>query len=49
LALLRGHSAPITVVVPSPDGTHALSGSMDRSIRLWALPKAGMPFTGPKP
>ena len=39
LARYKGHSMGVTAVAFSPDGTRALSGSLDTTIRLWALPK----------
>jgi WD40 repeat protein len=36
--LTAGHEGPVTVVAMSPDGHHALSGSDDRTLKLWDLP-----------
>ena len=35
LALLTGHTRPVTLVVFSPDGTTLASGSRDATIKLW--------------
>jgi WD40 repeat protein len=32
---LEGHTAPVTTAVFSPDGTRCVTGSMDKTIRLW--------------
>jgi WD40 repeat protein len=34
-----GHTAPVVVLAAAPDGTFAASGSDDRTIRIWPLPK----------
>jgi WD40 repeat protein len=34
---LRGHEAPVEVVVIAASGTRAVSGSQDRSLRVWDL------------
>jgi serine/threonine protein kinase len=38
LRCLKGHTASVTSVALSPDGRHALSGSLDQTVRLWELP-----------
>ena len=45
---LEGHSAPVTAVTFSPDGTRVLTGSWDRTARLWdaATGKAVATLTG---
>ena len=32
---LRGHTNAVTSIASSPDGVHVVSGSYDRSVRLW--------------
>jgi len=34
-----GHEAEVQSAVFSPDRRHALSGSRDKTLRLWRLPK----------
>lgn len=38
LARCEGHTANVHCIAVSPDGRHALSGSADKTIRLWTLP-----------
>jgi WD40 repeat protein len=38
---LRGHAGPVVAVAWTPDGRRLLSGSWDRSVRLWSAPGAG--------
>jgi WD40 repeat protein len=35
---LAGHTDHVTSVAFAPDGRHAVSGSLDRTIKLWELP-----------
>ncbi len=35
LTILKGHSKEVTAVALSPDGTRALSGAFDNTLRLW--------------
>jgi hypothetical protein len=41
LYCFKGHKAEVISVAISPDGKHAVSGSVDSSIRLWRLPGPG--------
>jgi WD40 repeat protein len=34
----QGHTESVTCVTFSADGRRALSGSLDRTVRLWGLP-----------
>jgi WD40 repeat protein len=36
---LEGHTGVIDALAVSPDGRYALSGSSDRTVRLWRLPR----------
>jgi uncharacterized protein (TIGR03067 family) len=35
----QGHTDIVTAVAVTPDGAYAVSGSLDRTVRLWRLPK----------
>jgi WD40 repeat protein len=37
-SFLQKHTASVRCVLFTPDGRQALSGSLDRSLRLWELP-----------
>jgi WD40 repeat protein len=39
---LEGHTDHITSVAFSPDGNHIISGSKDRTIRIWDAQNKGM-------
>ena len=37
VATLVGHTAPVRAVAFSPDGNHVLTGSLDKTARLWSV------------
>jgi periodic tryptophan protein 2 len=37
LRTLRGHAGPTTAVAFGADGWHVISGSYDRTVRIWEL------------
>ena len=37
LMCLQGHLASVTCVAATADGRYAVSGSLDRTVRLWDL------------
>jgi WD40 repeat protein len=39
VALLRGHTAPLSAASFSPDGTRVLTASADQTARVWAVPR----------
>ena len=39
--ILKGHTAAVTSVTVTPDGKHAVSGSEDKTLRLWDLTTGG--------
>ncbi|KAJ7105155.1 WD40-repeat-containing domain protein [Mycena epipterygia] len=41
LLQLDGHEAPVRSVGFSPDGQHIISGSYDRTVRIWTPPEPG--------
>ena len=42
-AVLRGHTGGVTAVAYSPDGYHIVSGSLDKTVRIWDLEGGGKP------
>ncbi|HXG12116.1 MAG TPA: PQQ-binding-like beta-propeller repeat protein [Gemmataceae bacterium] len=49
VAVLRGHTEPIYGIAFTPDGKHVITGSFDRTLRLWetATGKEVKTFAGP--
>jgi WD40 repeat protein len=40
LGCFRGHGKAVTSVAITPDASHAASGSLDQTVRVWTLPSA---------
>ena len=40
VATLKGHSDRVNGVAISPDGRRVVSGSNDRTLKLWGLPES---------
>jgi WD40 repeat protein len=36
-ATIHGHTGPVDAVAVTPDGRHVVSGSFDRTLRVWDL------------
>ena len=43
--VIDGHTGPVTAVAVSPDGTRIVSGSEDRTVRVWNLADGGLERT----
>ena len=48
LLIFASHIDEVTSVAFSPDGTKVLTGSVDRTARLWEVANGQLPSFGPK-